>query len=185
VIVVDHGSRRVEANQRHEAFVGAWAEAKRFPVVEAAHMELAEPSIDTAFDACVAAGATTVVIAPYFLWPATIGPSTSRPSPERRHHDTRGFAIWWQLHSAPTRNFSTSSASGWTAAWPMSPARRPSARCAPATEAVDSGDRSRVLPVTDVVVVGAGLSGLTCVVPAPPVRRNPVGPRTGGVQPPV
>ena len=69
VIVVDHGSRRVEANQRHEAFVGAWAEAKRFPVVEAAHMELAEPSIDTAFDACVAAGATTVVIAPYFLWP--------------------------------------------------------------------------------------------------------------------
>jgi len=32
-------------------------------------MELAEPSIATAFDACVAAGATTVVIAPYFLWP--------------------------------------------------------------------------------------------------------------------
>ena len=32
-------------------------------------MELAEPSIGTAFDACVAAGATTVVVAPYFLWP--------------------------------------------------------------------------------------------------------------------
>jgi sirohydrochlorin ferrochelatase len=69
VIVVDHGSRRVEANQRHEAFVGTWAETVPFPVVEAAHMELAEPSIATAFDACVGAGATTVVIAPYFLWP--------------------------------------------------------------------------------------------------------------------
>ena len=34
-------------------------------------MELAEPSIATAFDACVAAGAATVVIAPYFLWPGS------------------------------------------------------------------------------------------------------------------
>jgi len=38
-------------------------------VVEPAHMELAEPSIGTAFDKCVAAGADTIVIAPYFLWP--------------------------------------------------------------------------------------------------------------------
>jgi sirohydrochlorin ferrochelatase len=71
VVVVDHGSRRHEANQRHEAFVGEWRDRAVFPVVEAAHMELAEPSIGTAFDACVAAGATTVVIAPYFLWPGT------------------------------------------------------------------------------------------------------------------
>ncbi len=69
VVVVDHGSRRVEANSRHEAFVGAWVAEGPFRVVEPAHMELAEPSIATAFDACVAAGATTVVIAPYFLWP--------------------------------------------------------------------------------------------------------------------
>ena len=32
-------------------------------------MELAEPSIGMAFAACVTAGAKTVVIAPYFLWP--------------------------------------------------------------------------------------------------------------------
>ena len=32
-------------------------------------MELAAPSISTAFDACVATGAETVVIAPYFLGP--------------------------------------------------------------------------------------------------------------------
>ena len=38
-------------------------------IVEPAHMELAEPSIATAFDACVARGATTVVVSPYFLLP--------------------------------------------------------------------------------------------------------------------
>ena len=69
MVVVDHGSRRTEANRRHEEFVGGWADGGRYEVVEPAHMELAEPSLGTAFDRCVAAGATTVVIAPYFLWP--------------------------------------------------------------------------------------------------------------------
>ena len=69
VVIVDHGSRRDEANLRHEAFVEEWRRRGRFPVVEAAHMELAEPSIGSAFRACVEAGATTVVIAPFFLWP--------------------------------------------------------------------------------------------------------------------
>ncbi len=69
VIVVDHGSTRSEANRWHEEQVATWRVVARFPIVEAAHMELAEPSIRTAFDACVAAGAATVVVAPYFLWP--------------------------------------------------------------------------------------------------------------------
>lgn len=69
MVVVDHGSRRTEANEHHEEFVGAWSATAPFAVVESAHMELAEPSIGTAFDRCVAAGATTVVVAPYFLWP--------------------------------------------------------------------------------------------------------------------
>jgi len=69
IVIVDHGSRRHEANSRHEEFVGAWRERGTHPIVEAAHMELAEPSIGAAFDSCVAAGATLVVIAPYFLWP--------------------------------------------------------------------------------------------------------------------
>lgn len=69
VVVVDHGSRRDEANLRHEAFVEEWRHRGHFDVVQAAHMELAEPSIGAAFSACVAAGATTVVIAPFFLWP--------------------------------------------------------------------------------------------------------------------
>ena len=46
-----------------------WRAQRGYAIVEPAHMELAEPSISTAFDACVAAGATTVVVAPYFLWP--------------------------------------------------------------------------------------------------------------------
>ena len=71
VIVVDHGSRRAEANESLEAFVRASAERLPYPIVEPAHMELAEPSISTAFDRCVAAGAACVVVAPYFLGPGS------------------------------------------------------------------------------------------------------------------
>ncbi len=69
VIVVDHGSRRTESNRRHEAFVAEWKPHSGYAIVEPAHMELSEPSIGTAFDACVDAGASTVVVVPYFLWP--------------------------------------------------------------------------------------------------------------------
>ena len=69
VIIVDHGSRRAEANESLEGFVRASAAQLPYPIVESAHMELAEPSIATAFDRCVAAGASTVAIAPYFLGP--------------------------------------------------------------------------------------------------------------------
>ena len=69
IVVVDHGSRRAESNRRHEDFVAEWRPRSGYTIVEAAHMELAEPSIGAAFDACVAAGATTIVVAPYFLWP--------------------------------------------------------------------------------------------------------------------
>jgi sirohydrochlorin ferrochelatase len=69
IVIVDHGSRRDESNRRHEAFVAEWRALRGHAIVEPAHMELAVPSIGTAFDACVAAGAATVVIAPYFLWP--------------------------------------------------------------------------------------------------------------------
>jgi sirohydrochlorin ferrochelatase len=69
VIVVDHGTRRAEANEEFEKFVRASADRLPYPIVEPAHMELAEPSIATAFNRCVAAGATTIAIAPYFLGP--------------------------------------------------------------------------------------------------------------------
>jgi sirohydrochlorin ferrochelatase len=69
VIVVDHGSRRSESNESMEAFVRSSSDRLPYEIVEPAHMELAEPSIATAFDRCVAAGAATVIVAPYFLGP--------------------------------------------------------------------------------------------------------------------
>lgn len=52
-----------------EEFVSRFAEATSHDIVEPAHMELAEPSIHTAFDRCVARGAQRVVVMPYFLLP--------------------------------------------------------------------------------------------------------------------
>ena len=71
VVVVDHGSRRPEANRWHEEFVRGFPGEGEYATVEPAHMEIAEPSIATAFAACVAAGAATVVVVPYFLWPGS------------------------------------------------------------------------------------------------------------------
>ena len=69
VVIVDHGSRREASNQMLEDFVEMFRAQARYPIVEPAHMELAEPSIAAAFARCVARGATRVVVAPYFLAP--------------------------------------------------------------------------------------------------------------------
>ncbi len=69
VILVDHGSRREESNQLLLEVVEHFASASGLPIVEPAHMELAEPSIATAFARCVERGAKTVVVFPYFLLP--------------------------------------------------------------------------------------------------------------------
>jgi sirohydrochlorin ferrochelatase len=69
VVIVDHGSTRDESNRMLEDFVEMFRQAGRFAIVEPAHMELAEPSIQTAFDRCVEQGAQRVVVAPYFLSP--------------------------------------------------------------------------------------------------------------------
>eukprot|EP00238_Polyblepharides_amylifera_P014926 CAMPEP_0196579860 /NCGR_PEP_ID=MMETSP1081-20130531/25293_1 /TAXON_ID=36882 /ORGANISM="Pyramimonas amylifera, Strain CCMP720" /LENGTH=181 /DNA_ID=CAMNT_0041899565 /DNA_START=132 /DNA_END=677 /DNA_ORIENTATION=+ len=69
VVIVDHGSRLDAANDRLLDFVELYREQTGRDIVEPAHMELASPSIDDAFAACVAQGADTVVISPYFLSP--------------------------------------------------------------------------------------------------------------------
>jgi sirohydrochlorin ferrochelatase len=69
VIVVDHGSRRDESNELLLQVAQQFADATGISIVEPAHMELAEPSIDTAFSRCVARGAAMVVVFPYFLLP--------------------------------------------------------------------------------------------------------------------
>jgi sirohydrochlorin ferrochelatase len=69
VILVDHGSRRDESNAMLHDVVRDFAQSSGLPIVEPAHMELAEPSIATAFARCVERGATTVIVFPYFLLP--------------------------------------------------------------------------------------------------------------------
>jgi sirohydrochlorin ferrochelatase len=69
VILVDHGSRRGESNAMLLDVVREFQAATGFAIVEPAHMELAEPSIDAAFSRCVERGAKKVVVFPYFLLP--------------------------------------------------------------------------------------------------------------------
>jgi sirohydrochlorin ferrochelatase len=69
VILVDHGSRRAESNDQLLEVVAAYRRHSHWRVVEPAHMELAEPSIATAFGRCVEQGATRVIVVPYFLAP--------------------------------------------------------------------------------------------------------------------
>jgi len=69
VLLVDHGSRRAEAN----ALVESLAEALRARVpgrpVHVAHLEVLEPSIAQGIDACVADGARDITVLPCFLAP--------------------------------------------------------------------------------------------------------------------
>ena len=69
LIVVDHGSRRGASNEMLETMTSMIAGVVPYEIVEPAHMELAEPSIATAFDRCVTRGARMVVVSPYFLLP--------------------------------------------------------------------------------------------------------------------
>ena len=71
IVIVDHGSRREESNRLLERVAQAFGErfAERFDIVEPAHMELVEPSIESAYARCVERGATRVVVCPYFLGP--------------------------------------------------------------------------------------------------------------------
>jgi sirohydrochlorin ferrochelatase len=68
VLLVDHGSRRAEANERLYcvARLVAWSAGGDL-VVRVAHLELAEPTVADGFAACVAAGAQEVVVHPYLL----------------------------------------------------------------------------------------------------------------------
>jgi sirohydrochlorin ferrochelatase len=69
IVIVDHGSRRDESNEMLLQVAAMFREASGWPIVEPAHMELAEPSIQTAFDRAVAQGARLVIVHPYLLAP--------------------------------------------------------------------------------------------------------------------
>jgi len=67
LILIDHGSRLDEANKLIERIAERIRERGRFSIVEIAHMEIAEPTLDRAFTRCVERGAKRIVIVPYFL----------------------------------------------------------------------------------------------------------------------
>jgi sirohydrochlorin ferrochelatase len=103
IVVVDHGSRRAESNAMLEEVARMFAERFRqtYGVVEAAHMELAEPSIATAYARCVERGATEVIVCPFFLgpgkhWTSDIPRLTAEAAashPGTRYHVTMPLGI--------------------------------------------------------------------------------------------
>jgi sirohydrochlorin ferrochelatase len=70
ILIVDHGSRKDEANEMlpHMAEL-IQSLAGGDVVVRHAHMELADPDIGEGFADCVRAGATEVIVFPYMLSP--------------------------------------------------------------------------------------------------------------------
>jgi sirohydrochlorin ferrochelatase len=103
VIIVDHGSRRSQSNQMLEEVARLFGERFRqtYDVVEPAHMELAEPSIASAYARCVERGATRVVVCPFFLGPGKhwtgdiprLTADAARHHPSTRYHVTMPLGI--------------------------------------------------------------------------------------------
>jgi sirohydrochlorin ferrochelatase len=70
ILLIDHGSRRSEANEMMDCMANlVQAVAGPDVVVRYAHMELCEPSISAGVRNCVEAGATELIVFPYMLSP--------------------------------------------------------------------------------------------------------------------
>ena len=103
IIIVDHGSRRSQSNTMLEDLSKLFAERfqDRYEIVEPAHMELAEPSIATAYARCVTRGAQRIVVCPFFLgpgkqWTQDIPRLTfeaARSFPRTRYHVSQTLGI--------------------------------------------------------------------------------------------
>jgi len=103
IIIVDHGSRRAESNQMLEEIASLFAARfkQMYEIVEPAHMEIAEPSIATAYDNCVKRGAQRVVVCPFFLGPGKhwtqdiprLTYDAARRHPGTQYHVTKTLGI--------------------------------------------------------------------------------------------
>jgi sirohydrochlorin ferrochelatase len=69
VLIVDHGSKRPEANALLAEVAALYARQTGTRIVEFAHMELAEPTIPQGFARCVERGARHVIVSLFFLSP--------------------------------------------------------------------------------------------------------------------
>ena len=69
IVIVDHGSKRDESNAMLVRVAKLFSDkySDQYEIVETAHIELAEPSIATAYRKCVERGAKNIIICPFFL----------------------------------------------------------------------------------------------------------------------
>ena len=67
LLVIAHGSRRPDANADLDHLVGQLRARGGFAVVEAAFLELAEPTIEQGAARCVEQYAERLILLPYFL----------------------------------------------------------------------------------------------------------------------
>src|ERR1700722_11433973 len=103
IIIVDHGSRRDESNAMLEEVARLFAVRfnERYGIVGPAHMEIAEPSIASAYAKCVERGETRMVVCPFFLgpgkhWTSDIPRITAEAAaqfPQTRFHVTMPLGI--------------------------------------------------------------------------------------------
>ncbi len=68
IVLIAHGSRTVAANQAHRKMAVDLEAGLGMPVW-AAFLELADPLIPSAIHQAISAGATRVLVLPYFLYP--------------------------------------------------------------------------------------------------------------------
>lgn len=70
ILLIDHGSRRRRANALlEEVAARVRQELGDGSIVESAHMEIAEPTIEQGFARCVEQGATRIIVHPFMLAP--------------------------------------------------------------------------------------------------------------------
>lgn len=69
LLLIAHGSRRAESNDEVRTLTAELATRANasYSIVRCAFLELAEPSIPDGIELCIQAGATEVVVLPYFL----------------------------------------------------------------------------------------------------------------------
>ena len=90
IVVFAHGSRIEAANQAVRSAAAELARLGDRPIVEAAFLELGQPSLEEAADVLVAKGVDRIVIIPYFLTPGLhlerdLPPLVERISNKHKH----------------------------------------------------------------------------------------------------
>jgi sirohydrochlorin cobaltochelatase len=95
LLVIGHGSRRDEANATLRDVARRLAADGTFAAVEAAFLELSEPTIEQGYGRLVDAGCTRIVAHPFFLFPGrhTTDDIPAQLSDAARRHPGAGWTV--------------------------------------------------------------------------------------------